>query len=130
MSAYTDIRTYLVQHNVAQADTTQDWAILVGGISDQLTHPHMAVVPTTGNRPLDVMGNDPLHQPNFRIVVQGREGGYVEAEAKANAVWNALHRKQFADFLTVEGTNPPIWLGYTEDTHKPRWSLNFTTIRK
>lgn len=130
MSAYTDVRTFLVTHGLGTSDTTQDWAVIIGGVSDHLTQPHLAIIPTTGSRPIDVMGRDPLHQPRFRVVVQGAPGGYVEAEAKANAVWDALHRQQFADFLTVEGTNPPMWLGYDEDQHKPRWSLNFTTIRK
>jgi len=115
---------------IAQGDTTQPWVILIGGLSDRVTQPHMAVTATTGNAPLNVMGTDRLLRPTFRIVLQGATNGYADAETKAYEVWDALHRKPFGNFIAVEGTNAPAWLGYSEDNHKPRWSLNFSSIRK
>ena len=129
MSLTSDVRTYLIDQGIAASDTTSDWAILIGGLSDQLDQPHLAVIETSGFAPINVMGSNYLSRPAFQILVQGAAGEYATTEAKAYAVYDTLRRASFAYLQTVEAAQNPVWLGYDEDTQKPRWSLNFTTIR-
>jgi hypothetical protein len=129
VSLTSDVRTYLIDQGIAASDTTSDWAILIGGLSDQLNQPHMAILETSGFAPINVMGSDYLSRPAFQILVRGEAGQYANAEAKAHAVYDTLHRASFAYLQTVEAAQNPVWLGYDEDHARPQWSLNFTTIR-
>jgi hypothetical protein len=129
VSLTSDVRTYLIDQGIASSDTTADWAILIGGLSDQLDQPHLAVLETSGFAPINVMGSDYLSRPAFQILVRGATGDYANAESKAHAVYDTLHRTSFAYQQTVEAAQNPVWLGYDEDYARPQWSLNFTTIR-
>jgi len=129
VSLTSDVRTYLIDQGIASSDTTADWAILIGGLSDQLDQPHLAVLETSGFAPINVMGSDYLSRPAFQILVRGATGDYANAESKAHAVYDTLHRTSFAYQQTVEAAQNPVWLGYDEDHARPQWSLNFTTIR-
>ena len=129
MSLTSDVRTYLIDQGIAASDTTSDWAILIGGLSDQLNQPHLAVLETSGFAPINVMGSNYLSRPAFQILVRGAAGQYAATETKAHAVYDTLHRASFAYQQTVEAAQNPVWLGYDEDHARPQWSLNFTTIR-
>lgn len=133
MSLTTDVRLHLISQGVAVGGTTQDWTCLIGGLSDQVARAQIAVMETGGLAPLDVMGTgdtETLTRPGVQILVRGNANDYSTTEAKAQAVWTTLHRQSFADFLTIEGTTNPIWLGYEPDTNRPLWSLNFLTVRR
>jgi hypothetical protein len=126
------VRAYLISEGIAGSGTSSGsaWVCLVGGLSDAITAPQIAVIDTGGLSPLASHGNAGPTRPGIQVIVRGLPGAYAATETKAQDVWDALHRSSFDDLLAVEGVNNPIWLGYREDTNAPQWSLNFLTIQR
>ena len=125
-----DVRNRLIALGLVSDDTTSGWVCLVGGLSDRLARPQVAVLDTTGLSPLASHGTTGPTRPAFQILVRGEPDSYAATAAKAQAVWDSLHRKPFGDYLAVEGANSaPVWLGFAGDESRPQWSLNFTTIQ-
>ncbi len=125
MSLTTDVRTRLIAAGI----TSGDWTCIIGGLTDVDAGPQIAVMERTGLPPLDSHDGPGLKQPGVQLLVRGAARTYAATETKADAVWDALHMSTFGSNLHCRGANK-TWLGYEPDTGKPRWSLNFTLIRR
>lgn len=121
------VRDYLVSVGQAVSGTSSGaaWVALVNGLSDAIDAPQLAIIDTAGLPPQDSHSRPTPLQAGVQILIRGRPGDYSQTAAKAGSVWGALHQAKFPGVLQVRGVNNPIWLGYTSDERRPRWSLNF-----
>jgi hypothetical protein len=106
------------------------WVCLVGGLSDRVRAPQIAVRDTAGYAPLDTMDGPGVRRAGVQVLVRGNAGDYAGTAVMAKAAWDVLHTARFGPILSVRGMNGPTWLGYTSDEARPQWSMNliaFTT---
>ena len=125
------IRDRLIDEGVVGSATQSGsaWVCLVGGLSDQIDAPQVAVRDTAGFSPLSSHDSRSPLRPGFQILVRGSSNSYNAANQKAQEVWDVLHRRPFGDVvIAIDGVNNPIWLGLTSDDDRPTWSLNFVAF--
>jgi hypothetical protein len=125
------VRTHLIAQGVVVNTLTAgaSWICLEGGLSDQVEAPQVAVMDRTGLPPLASHGNTGPIRPAFQVLVRGLPGTYPDTKSKATAVWDALHRQTVTGLMAVFGVGSPNWLQF-DDSNRPVWSLNFTTIKE
>lgn len=104
------------------------WVCLVGGLSDAIAAPQVALMDTAGLPPLMSHGSGRPLRPGLQVLVRGLPNTYAATATKATAIFDGLHRTSWGDLKTVEAVNNAIWLGYEPDTNAPVWSINFLTI--
>jgi len=128
----TTVRSQLVTLGIVSSATTAGtaWVCLVGGLSDAVAAPQVALLDTAGFPALGSHGSGRPLRPALQALVRGTAGAYAVTATKATAVFDALHYTRFADILWIAGVNNPIWLGNEPDTNRPMWSLNFTAIQE
>ena len=126
------IRARLIALGLVSSATSSgtDWVCLVGGLSDHVTAPQVAITDRSGLPALASHGNAGPLQPGFQVIVRGLPDSYAATATKAEAIFDALHRAAFGDLLTIEAVGTPNWFGYREDTNAPVWSMNFLTIKR
>lgn len=126
------VRTHLVALGIVGSTTTSGtaWVCLVGGLSEAIVAPQVALLDTAGFPPLGSHdGGRPL-RPGLQALVRGNVGAYAATVTKATEVFDALHYARFAGVMWISGVNNPIWLGYEADTNRPMWSINFMAIQE
>lgn len=135
MSVLRAISDRLVAAGIGNVNFGADdtgWLIVEGALSDHaliVNRPQIALTRDGGpERGATHAGGPGTMYPRVRAVIRGAENGYEAATAKADAIANDLH----ARILTVGSAEllllievEPIWLGYTEQDHKPLWSVTF-----
>jgi hypothetical protein len=128
----TLVRDRLVSLGITGSGTASgsSWVCLVGGLSDRVDAPQVAVIDTGGLSPLDAHGTTGPTRPGIQVLVRGAPNAYALTEAKAESIWDALHRSTWGTVMNIAGVNNPIWLGYESDTNRPLWSLNFLTLTR
>lgn len=126
----TDVRARLITLGLVSSSVTSGaaWACLIGGLTDHVNAPQVAILETTGLPPLDAHGGVSATRPAFQLLVRGAENTYDATATKAQAIFDALHGSIFAGMRVTANTNP-AWLGFTPDRNEPLWSLNFTTLK-
>lgn len=100
------------------------WVCLVGGLSDTVDAPQVAVLDTGGLAPIDAHNGPHAQRPGIQVLIRGAPNAYAATATKAAAVWTALHRTRWGDVLDLAAVTSPIWLGYEADTNRPMWSVN------
>ena len=125
------VRARLIALGLVSSATASgaDWVCLVGGLSDHVVAPQVAIIDRSGLPALASHGNAGPLQPGIQVLVRGLPNAYAATATKAEAVFDGLHRTAFGDLLTVEAVGTPAWLGYREDTNAPQWGMNFLTIQ-
>jgi hypothetical protein len=120
------VRGQLVALGVASSavQSGSSWVALVGGLTDRVVAPQLALRETAGLVPLGVMGSPAVLRAGLQVLVRGLPDTYAQTSLKAYEVWDALHHRQFAGVLSVEGVSNPFWLGFSDEGN-PTWSLNF-----
>lgn len=126
------IRAKLISAGVVSATVADgsNWVGVVGGLSDRVKAPQIAVRETAGLLPLTSHGTKGPLRIGVQLLVRGTPNSYAATAAKTSAAWNALQREQFDSIMSMEGVNNPIWLGYEPDTNAPMWSMNFIAFTK
>lgn len=121
------VRTRLVALDLASSSTFSGaaWVCLVGGLSDKVSAPQIAVMDRAGLPPQASHGNTRPLRVGLQILIRGTPGSYAATALKTEAVFDALYRKPFGDLLSLEAVNNPIWVGYSADRDEPTWSINF-----
>ena len=102
-----------------------NWVCVVGGLTDRVNAPQVAVSDAPGLFPLTSHDSRSPLRPGFQVLVRGEPSSYAATSLKVQEVWAALHRRPFGDVIAVEAVNNPLWLGYSQDDGRPMWSLNF-----
>ena len=126
----TLVRARLIALSLVGASTGNGsaWVCLVGGLSDAIAAPQVALMDTAGLPPLMSHGSGRPLRPALQVLVRGLPNTYAATATKATAIFDGLHRTTWGSLQTVEAVNNPIWLGYEPDTNAPVWSINFLTI--
>lgn len=125
------IRDHLVSQGLVTSGVTPGsaWVCLIGGLSDALAAPQVAVLDTGGIYPFESHNSTPPTRPGIQLLLRGTPGTYAATASKARAIWSALRAASPTGIMLVTPTTSPIWLGM-DDQNRPGWSMNFLTITK
>jgi hypothetical protein len=126
------VRARLIALGLASSATASgtDWVCLVGGLSDHITAPQVAIIDRSGLTALASHGNAGPLRPGIQVLVRGLPDSYAATATKTEAIFDALHRAAFGDLISIEAVGTPNFLGYREDTNAPTWGMNFLTIKR
>ena len=121
------VRTRLVALGLASSSTASGaaWVCIVGGLTDKVAAPQIAVMDRAGLPPQASHGATRPLRVGLQVLVRGLPGSYADTALKTQAVFDALYREPFGDLLSIEAVNNPIWVGYSQDRDEPTWSINF-----
>lgn len=125
------VRDHLVSLGVTTGATTAGtaWVCLIGGLSDKIGAPQVAVMDRGGLPPLGSHDSVRPLRPGVQVLVRGLPNSYAATATKAQAVFDALHGQRFGSFMDVRASQSPLWLGFLDDD-RPTWSLNFDTFQE
>lgn len=124
-------RTRLIAAGLVTGNLTAGsaWIGLVGGLTDAITAPQVAIIDTGGIFPYDSHNSTPPARPGLQILVRGLPNAWADAAAKARAVWASLRASAPTGVMLASPTTSPIDLG-RDDQNRPTWSMNFQLIVK
>jgi hypothetical protein len=130
VSLLDDVRSHLIAQGVVSTGTTSGsaWVCLIGGHSDAIDAPQVALVQRAGLPPLDTHAGPAHARAGVQVLVRGNPRAYAITAAKVDEVYAALQHARFTGVQTIEARSSAAWLGYEPQSDRPLWSLNLIAI--
>lgn len=118
-----EIEDELVLQNLVGGDT--GWKLYKSDLPPQ-PDKAVAIIESTSLPPETTSAID---YRNFTVLVRGLSDGYVEAQAKAQAIYNGLHAADLGTkWVYCYASSAVLPLG-KDETSRPIFSINFRTMR-